>query len=209
MASSLSAGEPAAAARRLAREILAEGRFHKPTVPRPLHSVLQEIGRALESPLNGLGELVDKLGNGTPGGSGVVWGALALVVLITSAALSLRGARRALHDGASAGGSGGIAPLSASDLEREAAAAERSGRYAEAVRYRFRAGLLRLADREVVRDAPSMANGNIARALGSPAFEHLARRFDEITYGGRAASEEDVQLSRREWARVLETERGR
>jgi hypothetical protein len=209
MASSLSAGEPAAAARRLAREILAEGRFHKPAVPRPLHSALQEIGRALESPLNGLGELVDKLGNATPGGSGVVWGALAVVVLITSAVVSSRGARRALHDVAPIGGDRALAPLSASDLEREAVAAERSGRYAEAVRYRFRAGLMRLADTAVVSDAPAMVNANIARALGSPAFDHLARRFDEITYGGRAASEEDVQHSRREWARVLATERGR
>jgi hypothetical protein len=206
MSGTLAATEGSAAAtRRLAQQILAEGRFHKASVPRPLHDVLREIGRLLESPLNGVNELVDKLGSSIPGGSGVVWGALALGVMLASAAVSVRGTRRALHESALGGaGTAEHASLSASELERRATAAERAGRYAEGVRYRFRAGLLRLAERDIVSDAPLAVNREVVRALGLPAFEQLAARFDEITYGGSAASQEDVQLSRDVWTRVLE-----
>src|ERR1700736_3400553 len=155
----------AAAARQLAREILAEGRFHKASVPRPLHSVLREIGRFLESPLNALAELVHKLGNGIPGGSAVVWGVLALVVTLVGVAVSLRGTRRVLSAPAPSPASHTEGtPLSASELERQAATAERAGLYAEAVRYRFRAGLLRLAERDIVSDAPSALNIEVVRA---------------------------------------------
>lgn len=205
MSGTLAATEGSAAAtRRLAQQILAEGRFHKASVPRPLHSVLREIGRGLELPLNALDKLVHKLGGGVPGGSAVVWGALALAVMLASAAVSVRGTRRALHESAPAdGGEQDPTPLSASELEREAAAAERAGRYAEAVRYRFRAGLLRLADREILSDAPSALNRDVVQALHSPAFARLAARFDEIAYGGGAAVKEDVQLSRDVWTSIL------
>jgi hypothetical protein len=211
MASGNSVSEGSASARGLAREILAEGRFHKATVPRPLHSALREIGRALESPLNGLNELVDKLGTLTPGGSPVIWGTLALVVLLASAAIAHRGTRHALREppGSAQGNMARLAPPSASDLERQAVAAERLGRYGDAVRLRFRAGLLRLADSHIVGEAPSMVNAEIVRVLGSPSFGVLAARFDEIAYGGSAASQEDVQLSRREWTHVLEGARAR
>jgi hypothetical protein len=206
MAATLSAAEGSAAlAQRLAREILAEGRFHKAAVSRPLHDVLREIGRFLESPLNAIGELVDELGRRVPGGSALVWAALALVVLIAAAALAARGTRRALREPRASSekpGEGG-APVSADELERDALAAERLGRYAEAVRFRFRAGLLRLVDRDILGDARSRANAEVVRALGSSAFAALAQRFDEITYGGSAATLEDVQRSRVVWTRVL------
>lgn len=199
------AGEgSAASARQLAQQILAEGRFHKGTVPRPLHDVLREIGRVLESPLNALDELVEKLGSGIPGGSALVWAALAVGVLLASAALGARGTRRALRLSVPTDRSlGDRSAPSPAELEHRAAAAERDARYAEAVRYRFRAGLLRLAEREIVSDAPWALNRDVVRALRSPAFDELAARFDEITYGGRAAQPEDVQLSRDVWARVL------
>jgi hypothetical protein len=205
MAGTTSASEGAAgAARQLAREILAEGRFHKASVPRPLHSVLREIGRFLESPLNALEELVHKLGSDIPGGSAVVWGVLALVVTVVGVAVSLRGTRRVLSAPAvSPGSQTEVTPLSAEELERQAATAERAGLYAEAVRYRFRAGLLRLAERDIVSHAPAALNIEVVRALSSPAFEQLAARFDEITYGGSAAHQDDAQRSRDVWAVVL------
>jgi hypothetical protein len=92
-------------------------------------------------------------------------------------------------------------PLSAADLERAALAAEHDGHHSEAVRLRFRAGLVRLAESE--RVAPSMLNVEVSRALGSKRFDELARRFDEIVYGGRPAVKDDADTSRVEWGRLL------
>jgi hypothetical protein len=205
MASSASAADGAAAlARSQARAILAEGRFHPAPVPHPLHGLLHAVGRALESPLHGVNELVSKLAVHTPGGATVVWAVLAAAVLALSGLLAVRGARRALSDPATgAAGAGAAPPIRATDLEREAVAAEARGRHADAVRLRFRAGLLRLAESELVADAPSMLNSEVSRALRSARFDALARRFDEIVYGGRAAMQEDVQASRLEWSRLL------
>jgi hypothetical protein len=212
MASSASAADGAAAtAREQARAILAEGRFHVSSVPRPLHGVLHAVGRALESPLHAVDELVSKLAVITPGGPTVVWAALAALVLVASGALAVRGSRRALRDpGAGTdAGAGAEPPVRAADLERAAAAAEVQGRHADAVRLRFRAGLLALAESERVEAAPSMLNADVSRALRSERFDALARRFDEIAYGGRAAIADDVRTSRREWSRLLGSKESR
>ncbi len=210
MASSASAADGAAAtAREQARAILAEGRFHVSSVPRPLHGVLHAVGRALESPLHAVDELVSKLGVITPGGPTVVWAALAALVLALSGVLAVRGSRRALRDPGAGTSAGAGPPVRAADLERAAAAAEVQGRHADAVRLRFRAGLLALAESERLRAAPSMLNAEVSRALRSERFDALARRFDEIAYGGRAAIAEDVRTSRREWSRLLGSKESR
>jgi hypothetical protein len=194
----------AALARSQARTILAERRFHSAPVPRPLHGVLHAVGRALEAPLNGVDELVSKLAMHIPGGASVVWATLAAVVLVSSAVLAVRGSRRALRDVQAVGTRAGSAPpLRARDLEREADAAERAGLHANAVRLRFRAGLMRLAESERVQGAPSMLNAELSSALCSPRFDALARSFEEIAYGGRAAIEQDAQDARGEWDRLL------
>jgi hypothetical protein len=201
--SSLSGGD-ATFARRQAREILAERRFHLAPIPRPLHSLLHAIGRALESPLNAVNELVSELATGIPGGAAVVWGVLAALILLGSVLLAVRGARRKLAEPHVGGARSGMeATLSAADLQRAAALAERDGRHEEAVRLRFRAGLLLLGENELVAFVPSMSNAEVSRALRSQRFDELARRFDEIVYGGRVAAEEDAETSREEWSRLL------
>jgi hypothetical protein len=205
MASSISSSREAAApARGQARAILDEARFHSGPIPRPLHGLLHAVGSALESPLQALEELVSSLGAGVPGGTATVWAILAAVVLALSAMLATRGARRALrepHGGGAGAGTG--APLRASDLERDATAAEAQGHNAEAVRLRFRAGLMRLAERELIEASPSTLNAEVSRALSSERFDRLARSFEEIAYGGRKADPEDVVASRRDWSRLL------
>jgi hypothetical protein len=202
------AGEPAALARRRAEAILAEGRFHVAAIPRPLHGVLHAIGSALEAPLHALEELVEELASGIPGGSVTVWAVLAAVVLAIGGLLATRGARRALADPRAGHPSGGATrSITPADLERDALASERDGDHAEAVRLRFRAGLMRLSERELVADAPATVNSEVSRTLRSHRFDTLARRFDEIAYGGRPAAAEDVELSRREWTELLRAER--
>ena len=43
----------------------------------------------------------------------------------------------------------------------------------------------------------------VRRVLGSESFDELARTFDAIAYGGRAAEPPDVDAARREWPRVV------
>jgi hypothetical protein len=204
MVSSASVGDGVAVlARGQARAILAERRFHLAPIPRPLHGVLHTLGKALEGPLDAVEELVSRLAVITPGGPNVVWGGLAALVLLLSGLLAVRGTRRALADPATGATAGAVPPMRPADLERAAVAAERQGRYADAVRFRFRAGLMLLAEHELIEVAPSMINAEVSRALRSQRFDDLARRFDEIAYGGRPAVEEDVEASRREWRRLL------
>jgi hypothetical protein len=205
MASGASASsQPAALARGQARAILNEARFRNGSIPRPLHGLLHTVGKALESPLQILDELVSRVGDVMPGGTVTVWALLAAAVLALSALLAARGARRALREPYGPGALAGTGPpLRANDLERDATAAQAEGRHADAVRLRFRAGLMRLAERELVEAAPSMLNAEVSRALRSESFDRLALRFEEIAYGGRDAHEEDVLASRRDWGDLL------
>jgi hypothetical protein len=89
------------------------------------------------------------------------------------------------------------------ELERAADAAERAGRLDEAVRLRFRAGLLRLGDRGAIRYRPSVTTNEVRRVLGSDTFEELARTFEAVAYGGQEATPPDVDSARRDWPRVV------
>jgi hypothetical protein len=195
---------PADAARHLARAILAQGRFHQPSVPRPLHGVLRAIGQAVSAPVRALGDAVDSVGAIFPGGVVAVWILLGLAAAGASAMLAGRHSRRTLTSDDRAATAGSVPRVErASDLVRAAEAAEREGRLADAVRLRFRAGLLRLAERGTIGTARSTPTVDVSRALRSPEFDALARRFDEITYGGSSPVPADVEAARREWPVVL------
>jgi hypothetical protein len=194
------------AARHLARSILSEGRFHQPSFPRPLHGVLRAFGEGLGAPVRGLEDAVDAVGALVPGGVVVVWIVLALLLAGATALLVARHSRRTLSGGeAVAGASTGMGERleRASELVAAAEAAERDGRLADAVRLRFRAGLVRLAERGTIAAARSTPTAEVSRVLASPRFDALAHRFDEIAYGDAAPEPEDVEAARREWPAVL------
>jgi hypothetical protein len=203
MASSTST---AAAARRQAEAILAERRFHATPVPHPLHGLLQSIGHELEEILSLIPKAVGRVGTIVPGGSMVVWGLLALMLLALGVLITTRGARRALL---SAGGplvvADSQATISAAELLRAATAAEREGRGGDAVRFRFRRGLVLLLESDQVAVGPAMLSAEVSKALRSEQFDALARTFDEITYGGRVATAEDVNASCRGWDTLLKS----
>jgi hypothetical protein len=90
------------------------------------------------------------------------------------------------------------------DLERQADDAERNGLLDVALRLRFRAGLLRLDRRGVIRYRPSLTTNEVRRALGSSTFDELAQRFEEVTYGDAVAGPDDVDAARTNWPRVVE-----
>ena len=195
----------AAAAREAARSVLAERRFHQPSIPAPLHGLLSSVGHAIESPLRDLGQLIDKLGAFSPFGVAGVWAALAILVLAAAgliARVSARSRLAAAEDRLAAGVDEGPR-----ELERAAVDAEREGRLADAVRLHFRAGLLVLADQRVIPSGRTVPSHEVALAVGSDRFEELARRFDEITYGGSPATAGDVERQREGWPRILAVER--
>lgn len=90
-----------------------------------------------------------------------------------------------------------------SELEEEADRAADAGDHAIAVRLRFRAGLLRLDERGRIRYRPGLTSSEIQDLLRSSDFEVLARRFDEIVYGGQKATSDDYQKALEGWTTLL------
>ena len=79
-------------------------------------------------------------------------------------------------------------------LEHLAEEAEGRGELEAALRLRFRAGLLRLARVEAVRQPETLTSRQLVRLLGAEQFGRLASDLDEVVYGGRAASRADVEI---------------
>lgn len=187
-------------AREEARRILAERRFHETDLPRPLKGPLEWLGDRLQPVADLYWRIVEQL----PGGDNLVWLVLALTVLVLAAFVATRlvrgrgpaagRARRRAH-----------APGSpdAAALEREADAAERAGDLERALRLRFRAGLLRMVERRQLDDPELVTTGALVRRLRSAAFADGARRFDEVVYGRRAPTPDDVRHVREGWQAVL------
>jgi hypothetical protein len=197
-------------ARRAAASILHESRFHNPSVPRPLHGVLHDLGDLIGAAGRAVTHVVDRIGSVFPGGTVAVWILLGLILLGTIGFLARRYSRRDLLSGSRRGAAARRAGTAerAADLEREAARAEQDGRFEEAVRLRFRAGLARLAEDGAIRTARSTPNAQLSRLLHSSDFDALARRFDEIAYGASPAGADDADDARRRWGEVV-TGRGR
>jgi hypothetical protein len=191
-------------ARERAGEILSERRFQEPDVPRPLQGPLDALGRALEKAVGWLDSTFGGLVDWVPGGPGVGWTALSALVLAGAVLLALRIAEPRGRDleRQRAEAQAGERPDPAA-LEEQADRAERAGDLELAIRLRFRAGVLRLEERGDIDLRPPLTSGILARRLRSPEFEALARRFDEIAYGGRAAEPRDAALAKQVWGSVV------
>jgi hypothetical protein len=196
---------------RTAREILGESRFRPAPLPRPLQGVLDALGRAFAPVGRWLTHAFDAVARVLPGGDTTVWAVLGCVVLALAALASVRLTGRTLSDPRRPGGrpGGPVGALDAGALEAAADAAERDGRIEEAVRLRFQAGLLRLDELGAVTYRPSLPNAAVSRRLGSPVFDRLLRRFEELVYGGRPADATDAGDARDGWRQVLRDAAGR
>ncbi len=191
-----------AGARRAAASILHQSRFRNPAVPRPLHGVLAAIGDGLRGAAHAVVHRIDVIGRAIPGGAAVLWVVLAVLLGGVALAVGRAASRRTLSRRAARDATVADA-LTAAELERRAEAAENAGRFDEALRLRFRSGLTSLADRDVVRSPSSRPSGELSRALSSSDFDALARRFDEVVYGGDRADAGDVADARRRWSELL------
>ena len=199
----------AQAARREAASILHDSRFHNPSVPRPLHSLLHDLGTGLQGIGDAISSVVAALGALLPGGVVTAWIVLAVLVAGAVTLVARRYTRGALAAGDAAESGVRRRRVDAAALEREAEAAEREGRFADAVRLRFRAGLERLSEQGAIAPARATPTAEVSRALRSQGFESLARRFDEIAYGSAPAQADDARTAREGWSDVLSGARQR
>jgi hypothetical protein len=187
-------------AREQAREILAEERFHESELPRPLHGVLEWIGDRLEPIADAVGRAVGVV----PGSDNAAWLLVAVLALVGALLVGLW-LIRARGPGVSRVRPGHRAdgPPDAATLELEADGAERAGDLERALRLRFRAGVLRLAERRMLEDPSSATTGALARRLRSEQFALAAIAFDEVVYGRRVPTTDDARLAREGWQAVL------
>ena len=201
------AGEPrdARAARAEAQRIVGQRRFHGTRVEGPFRGLIDRIGRIVRP----LGDLIPRIDRALPGGRAIVWALLLALVGGLGWLIAGRTIRRRASLAAAAARDRGPRAESPAELERRAEEAERRGDHEEALRLRFRAGLLRLGARGAIELRPSLRNGDIAQALRSDAFDRLAADFDEVVYGDRPVSGDDVERARAGWPRVLEEARRR
>jgi hypothetical protein len=192
--------ETPAEAREEARQILAEDRFHETDLPRPLHRPLEWLGDRLEP----VGDLFAAVVDVLPGESSAVWLLLAAAVLVAAVSFALSLVRRRSPAAARVlGRTSAEHAVDAAGLEREADEAELAGDLERALRLRFRAGILRLAERRQVDDPELVTTGSLVRRLRSEAFAAGARAFDEVVYGRRVATSDDVRKVRDGWQAVL------
>lgn len=180
-------------AREEARRILADDRFRETDLPRPF-----------ARPLDWLGDRLRELFGDLPGGPAVGWLLLSILVLVLASVASLALIRgRAPSALARAGRPGAPVRLDPRVLERQADEAERAGELERALRLRFRAGVLRLAERRLLDDPDGVTTGRLRRLLRSPDFDVAARAFDEVVYGRRPATAEDARAARAGWQAAL------
>lgn len=190
-----------AAARGEAEKILSERRFHGTETPRPLRGLLDWLADRLRVFSGAFDWLAERL----PGGDSTAAVLLATLVLLVAAfaaaRIAARRSRRMLEERHRADVRRRVDP---SDLERAADEAERNGELEEALRLRFRAGLLRLERANVIAFHESMTSGEVARQLRSQEFDRIANTFDEVVYGRRPPESLDLRGARDGWPRVLQ-----
>ena len=191
-----------AAARRQAHVVLSPRRFAEPHPPRPLRGVLRWIGDRVHAVLRPFGEALGSLVAHPWVGLPVA--VLLLVAVIAIASRLVSRVNRGRVDQAGWVVAEGNRSDDPTALERAADQAEGDGRFEDALRLRFRAGLARLAIAGRLPAGAVEPNGEIARTLGSHRFDGLSRTFDEVVYGRRPPRVGDAVAAKRDWPEVLE-----
>lgn len=206
------AGPTAGELRRRAADIVA-GYRHGRAAPRPLAGLLHAIGRGLEAVFGPVGRFLERyLLHPIASGSHVAFGPwwpvpviiLAASVGIGTAIVLARRRTRVRTARVTVGQSPGSTAEDPGALEGQAVAAEAAGRYGDAVRLRFRAGLARLERDGAVAHREILTGRQLADTLGSDAFADLAGQHEEIAFGGRPATVADAADARARWPRVRE-----
>lgn len=201
-----SPGVDADEARRDAARVLAQGKYHGHEPPRPLRGVLEWVGNVFDTVFGPAGRAVERAFDDVvaPGLQMPLLGAaLAVLAGLLAWYFVRRRSRASVERHRRLAGLVGE-QADPAELERRADAAEAAGKYGEAVRLRFLAGLVRLDRAGVVEVRNAETTGQLRRALALPAFDALAVAFDEIVYGERPGTACDLAAARAGWSRLLQ-----
>lgn len=198
----------ASGARDEARRILSGTRYHsKPAKTfRPFAGVLGAVGRFFERVFGPAGrwlerELFRPTGSWFSATFGRWWPVVVIAIVVASGAFlgALVIRRRTRSAAETERGAAADEHVGWPELERLAEDAERSGDLEQAIRLRFRAGLVRLERDDGLVGATSRTNAELSRDIGSPTFDGLASDLEAIVYGGSEATAEQAGSSRDGW----------
>ena len=92
-------------------------------------------------------------------------------------------------------------------LDHLADKAFNEGRFDIALRYKFRAGLLRLDKKNAIVFHPSTTNNSYQLVLSNDIFNKIVRSFNDITYGYNSCDATTYNLSLSLWSSLLTIER--
>jgi hypothetical protein len=180
--------------------ILAEPRFGR--ADQPQQGFFERLWREV---LFNFLQWLSRVAADFPGGEVVFYGLLliAVVALGVWAGLSLGKRRnraveaRQLYDRSVA------KETDPAELEFRAESAAGRGDFAEAIRLRFLAGLLRLDAAGLISYAPGLINHEVSQVLDDEDFDRLWLAFDAVVYGDAPAGAVDHQLAVAGWKRLL------
>jgi hypothetical protein len=162
----------------------------------------------LDRALNWVGRRFTSLFDGSVGGSATLILLVLLLAAVIFAMVKAGPPRRMARLGAP-GDDDPLRPLAAADHRRLAAEFAAAGKRAEAMREWLRAAVRTIEDRGVLMPEPGRTGAATARQAGpllpSAAADLRAATgaFDEVWFGGRAASDADVAAAQAAADRVL------
>jgi|GEM_PF-6531771 len=85
-------------------------------------------------------------------------------------------------------------------LENLSDKAEQEGHLDLALRYRFRAGLLRLNEMEIISFHPSITNAQWQLIIDNESFNMITKDFNDVTYGERTCDVQHLSRARSSWS---------
>ncbi len=196
----IESGDPldTSTAKSRAEAILSSERFRAAPPPRPFAGLAERLEQ-LTAPIE---RWFARLARNIPGGGPTLWLIVAIAVVVLAVLAALRAAARRTAGATRSPREQRRQLAEAGALERAADEAERRGDLQAAVRLRFRAGLYRLAEKGVIESPASRTSAEVARTLRSQTFDSLRAAFDEIVYGGRRPTRDDVAAAKTGWRRL-------
>ncbi len=196
------------AARDAARQILSQRQFRPERSPKPLEGVLRWISDRIDGIADAIGDFLTGLFRPLfrilPGDFGIVLGfalctgIAALVIWLVS-----RNVVRSPKPAADHPSQSSDVTDDPNELEAAAQRAEREQRFDLAIRYRYRAGLIRLDRAGVIELQPWNTAALLTRRVASPRFDRITDTFEAVTYGGRTANGSQANTVRAEWSTLL------
>lgn len=198
---------PTDRARDQAEAVLADDKFQQSDVPKPFKGLLEWMADRVRPIGDFFGRLFEPI-LALPGGPFILAGLFAAAAGLAIGWLVSRRSKAVLA-GRSRAGLLVDRDADPDELDRRAADAEASAMLGEAVRLRYQAGLLRLAREGRLSLRADTTAAGAARQVDQDDMWALTDDFEQIVYGDRVATAQDVADARQRWTILLAARVGR